>query len=89
MGLEILRETSLNAHIKQQKQRQKTSPDAMSAASRAPSLTTIHNYIDEHSEILRTADDINFNGIKFAHDLGRKSALSVLTYHILQRLSID
>ena len=46
MGLEILRETSLNAHVKQMKQRKKNqSSDTISQRSRAPSLNTIHDYI--------------------------------------------
>mmetsp|Transcript_28966 Transcript_28966/g.35886 ORF Transcript_28966/g.35886 Transcript_28966/m.35886 type:complete len:185 (-) Transcript_28966:863-1417(-) len=89
MGLEILRETSLNAHIKQMKQRKNISSDTVSQRSRAPSLNTIHDYIEEHKEHLADADEINFNTLQFCRSLGRKSALSVMTVYILQVLNID
>lgn len=91
MGLEILRETSLNAHINQLKKRKEMalSPDTFSQVSRAPSLNTIHNYIEEHKVALDGVHDINFNTLKFCRDLGRRSALSVITVHILQELQID
>ena len=91
MGLEILRETSLNAHISQLKKRKEMerTPDTVSAKSRAPSLNTIVDYIEEHKEALEGVHDINFNTLKFCRDLGRRSALSVITIHILQELQID
>lgn len=47
MGLEILRETSLNAHIKSMKKRKNdhSNLDTQSLQSRAPSLNTIKDYI--------------------------------------------
>ena len=60
MGLEILRETSLNAHINQMQNR-KRSPSSVSIQSRAPSLNTIVDYIEEHKESLAKADSIEFN----------------------------
>jgi len=90
MGLEILRETSLNAHISSLKQRQRTPSESIkSLQSRAPSLNTIHDYIEEHKEHLAKADSIDFNTLEFCRNLGRKSALSVLTIYILQVLNID
>ena len=68
MGLEELRETSLNAHMKQMKQRKQVaqSSDEVSQRSRAPSLNTIHDYIEEHKTHLADADEINFNTLKFS-----------------------
>jgi len=63
--------------------------DTISLQSRAPSLGTIHNYIEEHKVHLARADDISFNTLQFCRDLGRKAALSVLTIHIMQELNID
>ena len=57
--------------------------------SRAPSINTIHDYIEEHQEKLALVDDINFNTLQYCESLGRKAALSVLTIHILQVLKID
>ena len=89
MGLELLRETSLNAHINQMKMRKKNSTDTMSHKSHAPSLNTIHDYIDENRRHLADADQISFNTLKFCRDLGRKAALSVMTFHIMQVLNLD
>lgn len=91
MGLEILRETSLNAHNDQQKKRQsqQQSPDTFSAVSRAPSLTTINNFIDEHRSALEGTSQIDFDTLKFCQELGRRSALSVITMHILKELRVD
>lgn len=66
MGLEILRETSLNAHIKSMKKRQKSMTggnNSSSPRSRAPSLNTIHDYIEERKDQLAGADSIEFNTI--------------------------
>lgn len=54
MGLEILRETSLNAHISSLKQRKRSQSDLTSKSlqSRAPSLNTICDYIEEHKQHL-------------------------------------
>ena len=60
-----------------------------SPRSRAPSLNTIHDYIEERKDQLAYADSIEFNTIQFCRDLGRRAALSVLTIHILQVLNID
>lgn len=90
MGLEILRERSLNTHIKQlKKRREMQSPDTVSMVSRAPSLTTIHNFIEEHKDALEGVRDINFDTLKFCREMGRRSALSVITVHILEELHID
>lgn len=90
MGLEILRETSLNAHINSMKLRKKSGNSEQSYHSEiAPSLNTIHDYIEEHKEQLAWADSIEFSTPEFCRELGRKSALSVLTIHILQVLNID
>lgn len=89
MGLELLRETSLNAHIKDMKKRKKFSRDTTSQCSRAPSLNTIHDYIDEHRQNLQNADQISFDTLKFCKDLGRKAALSVMTVYIMQVLNLD
>ena len=84
MGLELLRETSLNAHTKQLKERRRgQTTDSISAISRAPSLNTIVDYIEEHKDALSQADHIDFNTLAFCRELGRKSALSVLTIHVL------
>ena len=85
MGLELLRESSLNAHTNQLKERRRggVATDSMSAISRAPSLNTIVDYIEEHKDALEKADDIGFNTLSFCRELGRKSALSVLTIHVL------
>ena len=85
MGLEILRETSLNAHIKSMKKRKrdKTPTDTQSMQSRAPSLNTIHDFIEEHKEHLANADSTSFSTLQFCRDLGRKNAMSVLTIHIM------
>ncbi len=90
-GLEILRETSLNAHIKQQKQRRKQNADTVSQSqiSRAPSLNTIQEYIDEHRQVLECADTIEFDTLDFCKRLGRKAALSTITIYISERLKID
>ena len=90
MGLEILRETSLNAHIKSLKKRKKENTvDTMSMVSRAPSLTTVIDYIEEHKEKLQRVNEFDFDTLKFCKELGRKSALSVMTIHVLQQLHID
>ena len=90
MGLEILRETSLNAHIKSMKHRRENSThDTQSLQSRAPSLNTIHDYIEEHKEHLARVNDISFNTLDFCRQLGRKAALSVMTFYIMQVLNID
>ena len=84
MGLELLRETSLNAHTKQLKERRRgMATDTLSSVSRAPSLNTIVDYIEEHKEALSQAENIDFNTLAFCRELGRKSALSVLTIHVL------
>lgn len=57
--------------------------DSLSAVSRAPSLNTIADYIEEHKDALSQAENINFNTLTFCRELGRKSALSVLTIHVL------
>ena len=38
---------------------------------------------------LADVDEINFDTLKFCHELGRKAALSVMTVYILQVLHID
>ena len=65
------------------------SDDDISQKSRAPSLNTIVDYIEEHKMHLADADDINFDTLKFSRELGRKAALSVMTVYILQVLQID
>ncbi len=65
------------------------SHDTVSQASRAPSLNTIHEYIESHRESLQKADSIDFNTIHFCRELGRKAAMSVLTIHIMETLNLD
>ena len=50
LGLESLRETSLNEHVKQLQSRKRRSSqtDVASEKSRAPSLTTIMDTIEQH-----------------------------------------
>ena len=62
------------------KLRAKEFTESLSQASRAPSLNTINDYLVEHHDILEGISDINFNTLKFCKDLGRKSALSVVTF---------
>ena len=57
--------------------------------SRAPSLNTIQDYIEEHKLHLERIDFIDFDTLKFCERLGRRSALSVITVYILQVLNID
>ena len=54
---------------------------------RMPSLNTITEFIEEHSEHLSRVDDINFNTLQFCRDIERSKATSALTFHILQKLN--
>ena len=61
----------------------------MSQASRAPSLNTIHNMLVKHETVLKEIHNIDFNTLDCCRDLGRRSALSVITMYILEELKID
>ena len=54
---------------------------------RIPSLNTINEFIEEHSEHLSKVDDINFNTLQFCRDIERSKATSAVTFHILQTLN--
>jgi hypothetical protein len=57
--------------------------------SRAPSINTVMNFISDFDVELQNVEQIDFNIHRFTEHIGRKSALSVLTIHILQKLQLN
>ena len=45
--------------------------------------------MEENREILAQAEDLNFDALNFSRHMGRKAALSVITFYILKNLGID
>jgi hypothetical protein len=60
----------------------------MDNVSRAPSYGTVNKIIGDQDHLLQDVGSVNFNIHRFVREIGRKSALSVLTVHIMRRLHI-
>lgn len=44
--------------------------------------------LGDHDHLMKDVGEVSFNIHKFVNEIGRKSALSVLTVHIMRRLFI-
>jgi len=93
LGLDLLRDQYLQ---NSQEQHKKRTPDSTSntgsdfeKVSRAPSINTVMNFISDFDVELQNVEEIDFNIHRFTEHIGRKSALSVLTIHILQKLQLN
>lgn len=47
------------------------------------------DFIDNHTEDLKRAEQIDFNTIRFCEEIGRKQGLSVLTVYFMRQLGLE
>lgn len=87
MGLDILREISLR---KSHQERRKSAPDTniFGVISKPPSINTVQKFETAYDSHLQGLMSVDFNIHNFIKEIGRKSALSVLTVSVMRRLHV-
>ena len=65
MGLDILRDISLQKSLEQRKKSFNDDHYDVDAMSRAPSLNTVQKYINEYDHLLQKVDTVDFNIHRF------------------------
>jgi hypothetical protein len=88
IGQEILRDISLRKSLEERKKPQESNEttESLSIRSKAPSFNTLQNIITEQDDLLTNVGSVDFNIHRFIDQIGRKSAMSVLTFNIMRRL---
>jgi hypothetical protein len=66
-----------------------STPEVLSAASKAPSIATVLQKIEVHSEELNMIDDLDFNIHAFMNTVGRKIGMQTITIKIMQQMGLQ